>query len=187
MLALDGKTGTGSAWGKFTSGTWWEDSSPVVGCIIEGLAVASGGDCSFSLLGTEGAFGCVENTRNCGRPWAADLPRCPSLLAIWCVRPIAAAAARCWIMRSSSSTSFTPTGNCKKFFMMNKFILMSTQKNANLDFLPTCCNSNSPSAGWWKMVAFRVWLDLTFLSRSTPANNSWLPPSALQINMKWRN
>ena len=57
-------------------------------------------------------LGWEENTKNWGRPWTPDRFLWPSLLAPWRARPMAAAAARCWSIRSSRSASLAPAGSC---------------------------------------------------------------------------
>jgi len=113
----DGKV-TWSAWPMIVCEAWCgNDSTAAWGA--DGIALVSMIPGSFSPLWTEFAgkelmddvFGLAEKTKNCGRPWADGLPRCPSLLAMWCDLPMAAAAAKCWIIRSSSSGSLAPTGD----------------------------------------------------------------------------
>lgn len=101
------RTSTGALWAA-----WWEDSSPP-----ERRADKPPGASPLSAEAAERglvdvAAGCAWKTRTCGRPWAPSL-LWPSRLAIRRALPIAAAAARCWIIRSSSSASPLPKGNCR--------------------------------------------------------------------------
>jgi hypothetical protein len=114
---------TSSAWPTVPCGvfSFTGDSFPMVANRDDGLAEVVGFD-SFSPPGEEEydwiepalpPEGGVEKTRKWGRPWVPlDLPLAPSRLAMRWVRPIAAAAARCWMIRSSSSASSAPTGKC---------------------------------------------------------------------------
>lgn len=61
---------------------------------------------------TRDALGCVENTKSCGRSSEDGRLLDPSLLEMRWALSIAAAAAKCWMMRSSSSVLLMPTGNC---------------------------------------------------------------------------
>lgn len=65
----------------------------------------------------------------------------------------------------------------KKSFSIHKGNKSQEKNIKTIMELPTCCNSKSPSAGWWKMVVVRAWLSLMFLSRSTASNSSWLRQS----------
>lgn len=116
-LDPDAEDDTWSAWVPDSEAISCDDSSSTFAG--DGKATVTGGPGSDSPLwdGEEeagaagGEFGWVENTKNCWRPWADGLFLWPSLLAICRALPIAAAAAKCWIIRSSSSASFAPTGN----------------------------------------------------------------------------
>jgi hypothetical protein len=80
------------------------------------------GECSLSPMcreseemGSLEVVSVVENTTIWVRPCAPDLPRWPSLLAWRCDLRVAAAAARCCMIRSSSSPSSVPTGTWNKY------------------------------------------------------------------------
>lgn len=96
-----------------------DGSSPPVVRGVDGLAtVTAAGSYSPPTWFREeetwpeaAALGWVENTKKCGRPWEDDLFLWPSLLPKCRVLPIAAAAAKCWIIRSSRSASLASTGN----------------------------------------------------------------------------
>lgn len=105
-------------WSVGTEGiceTCCDSSSPPDASGVDGLAILiATGSLSppESETGPGGSLGWVENTKKCGRPWADDRILWPSLLPIWWALPIAAAAAKCWMIRSSSSAPLAPTGNC---------------------------------------------------------------------------
>lgn len=98
-------------------------TSPGLGVESDGLASIITWTDSFSLPKaettdaepTDGAFEFVENAEYCDWPWDPDLTR-PSLLAMWRALPMAAAAAKCWKIRSSSSASLRTTGSCNEKF-----------------------------------------------------------------------
>lgn len=103
------------AWADKIRGTNWSESSAVIkGELGPAIMTEGGKPPSLWAAGeaVEASFGWVEKTTNWGRPCAEDLFRWPSLLAKWRALPIAAAAAKCCIIRSSSSDSLALTGNC---------------------------------------------------------------------------
>lgn len=112
------------------------DSPPGLAVESGGLTATTAGD-SFSPTkveeaGTEppdGEFWLVETTKYCGLPCDPDLTR--PLLAIWCALPLAAAA-KCWIIRSSSSASFSPAGDCNEKCINSHYVEGHGKKNHHL-------------------------------------------------------